>query len=183
MSCNSACVPEGPRGLSAYEIWLSEGNTGTEQDFLDSLVGADGPQGEPGPQGIPGPAGECNCECELIYYKSARSTSVSSESTTLLDSSFTVTNDGVYEYLMVGQAAFGNDDNEVNLVFRVNGIDYDSETQRRVYTNSTPATIPFTMFISQIPLVVGDVIAVTGTTPPTQSVVIERTTIKLTKIG
>lgn len=24
-------------GLSAYEIWLQEGNTGTEQDFLDSL--------------------------------------------------------------------------------------------------------------------------------------------------
>ena len=24
-------------GLSAYEIWLEQGNTGTEQDFLDSL--------------------------------------------------------------------------------------------------------------------------------------------------
>lgn len=26
-------------GLSAYQIWLNEGNTGTEQDFLDSLIG------------------------------------------------------------------------------------------------------------------------------------------------
>jgi len=30
-------------GLSAYEIWLAEGNTGTEQDFLDSLKGEIGP--------------------------------------------------------------------------------------------------------------------------------------------
>lgn len=27
----------GPPGFSAYEIWLRHGNTGTEQDFLDSL--------------------------------------------------------------------------------------------------------------------------------------------------
>jgi hypothetical protein len=33
---------DGADGLSAYQIWLGEGNTGTEQDFLDSLVGAKG---------------------------------------------------------------------------------------------------------------------------------------------
>jgi hypothetical protein len=38
----------GVDGKSAYEIWLEEGNTGTEQDFLDSLVGEDGAQGAPG---------------------------------------------------------------------------------------------------------------------------------------
>jgi hypothetical protein len=32
----------GATGKSAYEIWIEEGNVGTEQDFLDSLVGADG---------------------------------------------------------------------------------------------------------------------------------------------
>lgn len=31
--------PQGAPGKSAYEIWLEQGNTGTEQDFLDSLVG------------------------------------------------------------------------------------------------------------------------------------------------
>lgn len=41
--CN---IPAGADGLSAYEIWINEGNTGTEQDFLDSLVGADGADGE-----------------------------------------------------------------------------------------------------------------------------------------
>ena len=35
----------GPAGKSAYEIWLDEGNSGSEQDFLDSLEGEQGPQG------------------------------------------------------------------------------------------------------------------------------------------
>ena len=38
--CFTAC--EGTPGKSAYEIWLEQGNTGTEQDFLDSLKGNDG---------------------------------------------------------------------------------------------------------------------------------------------
>lgn len=29
--------PSGPMGLSAYQVWLAEGNTGTEQDFLSQL--------------------------------------------------------------------------------------------------------------------------------------------------
>mgnify|MGYP001571210172 FL=1 len=41
-----------PQGItSAYEAWLSLGNTGTEQDFIDTLVGPQGPQGI---QGVPG---------------------------------------------------------------------------------------------------------------------------------
>ena len=45
---------DGNDGLSAYEIWLNEGNVGTEADFIASLQGDAGPQG---PQGDPGPAG------------------------------------------------------------------------------------------------------------------------------
>jgi hypothetical protein len=41
-------VLAGPPGLSAYEIWLAEGNVGTEQDYLASL------KGDPGAPGIPG---------------------------------------------------------------------------------------------------------------------------------
>lgn len=51
---------QGPAGDSAYQVWLDEGNTGTEQDFLDSLVGAQGPagaDGNDGAQGDQGPAG------------------------------------------------------------------------------------------------------------------------------
>src|SRR5690625_1085898 len=50
----------GPEGASAYEGWLAEGNTGSEQDFLDSIkvaTGPAGPQGPQGPQGATGPAG------------------------------------------------------------------------------------------------------------------------------
>ena len=53
-----AIGPMGAQGDSAYEVWLSEGNSGTEFDFLASLVGATGPQGEQGATGSQGPAGE-----------------------------------------------------------------------------------------------------------------------------
>lgn len=46
--------PEGNLGLSAYQVWLGLNNNGTEQDFLDSLVGATGPQGPQGPAGADG---------------------------------------------------------------------------------------------------------------------------------
>jgi len=50
----------GTDGENAYQIWLDNGNVGTEQDFLDSLVGADGaqgPQGDPGNDGNDGAPG------------------------------------------------------------------------------------------------------------------------------
>jgi hypothetical protein len=43
-----------PKGQSAYDIWISEGNIGSEQDFLNSLVG---PIGLSGPDGIQGESG------------------------------------------------------------------------------------------------------------------------------
>lgn len=44
----------GSAGISAYQVWLNEGNEGTEQDFLYSLVGAQGIQGIQGIQGVAG---------------------------------------------------------------------------------------------------------------------------------
>lgn len=41
----------GEDGDSAYQVWLDEGNTGTEQEFLDSLKGTDGTPGDPGADG------------------------------------------------------------------------------------------------------------------------------------
>ena len=37
---------QGPDGKSAYEIWIAAGNTGTEADFLASLVGPKGDDGD-----------------------------------------------------------------------------------------------------------------------------------------
>lgn len=47
-------VGEGADGASAYDIAVANGFVGTEAEWLESLVGADGAQG---PQGDPGPAG------------------------------------------------------------------------------------------------------------------------------
>ena len=52
--------PQGPAGSSAYDAWIGLGNSGTEQNFIDSLVGATGPsgsQGNQGPEGIQGQIG------------------------------------------------------------------------------------------------------------------------------
>ena len=49
--------PQGDQGLSAYEVWLALGNTGTETDFINSLTGpagSDGADGATGPPGTPG---------------------------------------------------------------------------------------------------------------------------------
>ena len=45
-------------GLSAYQIAVKNGFKGTEQEWLDSLVGPPGPAGPAGPKGEQGPQGE-----------------------------------------------------------------------------------------------------------------------------
>lgn len=47
----------GVDGKSAYQVWLDSGNVGSEEDFLNSLVGPQGPKGETGLQGEIGPRG------------------------------------------------------------------------------------------------------------------------------
>jgi hypothetical protein len=47
----------GTNGLSAYQIWLANGNSGSEGQYLASLVGPTGPQGPTGQQGVTGPTG------------------------------------------------------------------------------------------------------------------------------
>jgi hypothetical protein len=47
----------GQDGLSAYEIWLAEGNAGTMTDFLNGIQGPAGPQGPQGPAGVNGQDG------------------------------------------------------------------------------------------------------------------------------
>lgn len=58
----------GADGKSAYEIWLELGNTGTEQDFIDSLQGADGAAGPQGPPGDVGPQGPPGSDASVQGY-------------------------------------------------------------------------------------------------------------------
>lgn len=46
---------DGQDGLSAYELWIANGNTGTISDFLNSLKGE---KGDPGADGTDGTSGE-----------------------------------------------------------------------------------------------------------------------------
>lgn len=49
---------KGSDGKSAYQIWLSLGNSGTETDFINSIKGEKGDKGEQGLQGIQGEKGD-----------------------------------------------------------------------------------------------------------------------------
>ena len=49
--------PQGVAGLSAYDLWILEGNTGTKSEFLKALVGTRGPRGYTGSNGISGADG------------------------------------------------------------------------------------------------------------------------------
>lgn len=47
----------GSTGPSAYQVWLAQGNTGSESAFLTSLTGPQGPTGAQGPAGSTGATG------------------------------------------------------------------------------------------------------------------------------
>ena len=48
----------GPKGLSAYELYINNGGTLSESEWLESLKGEKGDKGEQGEQGIQGPQGK-----------------------------------------------------------------------------------------------------------------------------
>lgn len=60
---------DGANGADAYQLWLSQGNTGTLQDFLDSLKGQDGAQGIPGQNGNNGADGQNGLPAAGLYDK------------------------------------------------------------------------------------------------------------------
>lgn len=57
--CNPSTVgatgASGTDGSSAYDIWIAEGNVGSEAIFLESLIGATGATGADGIDGVPNP--------------------------------------------------------------------------------------------------------------------------------
>ena len=60
----------GLNGKSAYEVWLSLGSTGSEQDFINSLKGADGKDGANGlngKDGLDGKNGSDGSDGKSVY--------------------------------------------------------------------------------------------------------------------
>lgn len=66
---NGADGTDGAEGKSAYEIWLAQGNSGTEADFITSLKGADGKNGADGKDGKDGADGKDADESEIALLK------------------------------------------------------------------------------------------------------------------
>ena len=57
LSSSGPTGPPGPSGQSAYDLWIANGNTGSQQDFLNSLQGLSGNNGSNGTNGINGSNG------------------------------------------------------------------------------------------------------------------------------
>ena len=66
----------GTAGQSAYDLWLGQGNTGTEQEFLNTLVG---------PQGIQGLSGESETNGGTCFSCPTMISNVSNTTMTLVD--------------------------------------------------------------------------------------------------
>ena len=58
---------DGIDGKSAYQIWLDNGHSGTETDFLNSLKGAKGDPGKDGQNGTPGTNGKNGADGKSAY--------------------------------------------------------------------------------------------------------------------
>jgi uncharacterized delta-60 repeat protein len=58
---------DGADGDSAYQVALNNGFVGTEEDWLDSLVGPQGPQGDPGTNGTNGTNGTDGADGDSAY--------------------------------------------------------------------------------------------------------------------
>lgn len=56
----------GEDGKSAYQIWLDQGNTGSEQDFLNALKGQRGEPGPPGTNGTDGNSGQDGTDATIV---------------------------------------------------------------------------------------------------------------------
>jgi hypothetical protein len=54
----------GAAGISAYQLWILLGNTGDEQDFINSLIGNPGNNGYIGETGLSGPQGTSGTDGE-----------------------------------------------------------------------------------------------------------------------
>lgn len=85
----------GDPGASAYEIWLAQGNTGTADEFLESLKGEPGEKGDPGAKGNPGEKGDPGDDYVLTE---ADKTEIAEQAAALIDTSLlTAIGSGVIE--------------------------------------------------------------------------------------
>jgi hypothetical protein len=73
--------------------------------------------------------------------------------------------------------------NEVDLSLRINGSQYSFSVDRKVAANASPSIIPAVLFVSQIPMIVGDILTVTAVKANIDNVFLSNIIVKVTKIG
>lgn len=106
-------------GDSAYDLWLAEGNSGSESDYLTSLVGATGVPGADGAPGAAGSAGQDGSSAHDLWVADGNSGSVADYLQSLKGGAFPalsgVENSGAITYFdgsswktMKPNAVFGN---------------------------------------------------------------------------
>lgn len=66
----------GEPGKSAYDIWIENGNIGTEQEFLDYLKGIDGKDGKDGKNGADGEQGPAGASAYQLWLDSGNTGSI-----------------------------------------------------------------------------------------------------------
>lgn len=86
---------DGSDGKSAYQSWLDLGNTGTEQDFIDSLRGSQGEKGQDGVNGTNGQDGYTPVKYR-DYWNEEDITSIKDYCTNYIDENITQVLGGSY---------------------------------------------------------------------------------------
>lgn len=178
---NGVVIPNGPdgeNGLSAYEIAVLNGFVGNEAAWLASLVGPTGATGATGATGEPGAPGVC--PCETVHYEQSRS-HIIGEGSVVSTTFDTIPDDGLYEIMHVGIADFIGAAT-VDLIVRVNGIQYNADVDKKV-SGQSDDIIPYTVFVSQMNLTAGQTIDVFVTATAPASVSLGRLVTKISKVG
>ena len=76
ISGDAADLVGGQNGDSAYDLWLADGNSGSESDYLASLVGTTGATGAAGAPGAAGTAGQDGSSAHDLWVADGNSGSV-----------------------------------------------------------------------------------------------------------
>ena len=93
--------PLGPQGLSAYQIYLANGGTLSETEWLKSLKGEKGDQGNQGPQGIQGEKGDKGEKGDSFSIKKTYSS--------IIEMQEDLDNMNINDYVMIASSIFEED--------------------------------------------------------------------------
>lgn len=145
---------QGNLGFSAYQVWLGLGNTGTEQDFIDSIVGATGATGSTGPAGADGESETLSSAINIFLPNSGNFGKFSSgEQITVGDGTKTaidIIREALVELGTIGQVSFstvtpGSVDYSKTSISSLS-VSLTASVANTNHTAPTPSTVSFEFF-------------------------------------